>query len=77
MEWIWVSSSEVDETRACYTQWNKAKREKQKSYINAYTQNLEKWYWWTYLQGRNRDAGINNRLVDTLGEGEGGTELRE
>ena len=21
-------------------------------YINAYIWNLEKWYWWTYLQGR-------------------------
>ena len=30
---------------------------------------LEKWYWWTYLQGRNRDA--ENRLVDTEGKEEG------
>ena len=35
-EWIWVSSSEVDETRACYTDtrtcytdWSKSEREKQ------------------------------------------------
>ena len=34
-EWIWVSSSEVDETRACYTEasllykWSKLEREKQ------------------------------------------------
>ena len=28
---------------------------------NTYTQNLEKWYWWTYLQGRNRDSDIGNR----------------
>ena len=27
-EWIWVSSSEVDETRACYTEWNKSEVEK-------------------------------------------------
>ena len=27
-EWIWVSSSEVDETRACYTEWNKSEAEK-------------------------------------------------
>ena len=31
-----------------------------------------KWYWWTYLQGRNRDADTENRLVGTAGEEEGG-----
>ena len=39
-EWIWVSSSEVDESRACYTEWSKSKRERQISYINAYIWNL-------------------------------------
>ena len=36
---------------------------------------LENLYWWTYtyLQGRNRDADIENRLVETAREGEGGT----
>ena len=35
---------------------------------------LENLYWWTYtyLQGRNRDADIENRLVETAREGEGG-----
>ena len=28
-EWIWVSSSEVDELRACYTEWSKSERETQ------------------------------------------------
>ena len=46
-------------------------REKQ-MYINAYVQNLEKWYWWTYFQGRNRDADLENRLVDTVQKGESG-----
>ena len=41
-------------------------------YINTYIWNLEKWYWWTYFQGRHRDADIENRLVDIVGEGEGG-----
>ena len=27
-EWIWVSWTEVDEPRACYTEWNKSEREK-------------------------------------------------
>ena len=31
---------------------------------------LEKWYRWTYLQGRNRDADIENGRVDK-GGGEG------
>ena len=34
--------------------------------------NLEKWYRWTYLQGRNRNADVEEGLVDTVGEGEGG-----
>ena len=34
-ERIWVSSSEVDEPRACYTEWNKSEREKL-WYIDAY-----------------------------------------
>ena len=31
---------------------------------------LEKWYWWTYLQGSNEDTDIEDRLGDT-GEGVG------
>ena len=40
----WVSSSEVDELRACYTEWSKSEREKQISYIDAYIWNLGKWF---------------------------------
>ena len=32
----------------------------------------EKWYWWTYLQGGNRDTDVVNGPVDVAGEGEGG-----
>ena len=32
---------------------------------------LEKWCWWTYFQGRNRNADVENGLVDTVGK-EGG-----
>ena len=39
---------------------------------NAYIQNLGKWYWWAYLQGRDGDTDIEKGLVDTLGEGKGG-----
>ena len=40
-------------------------------YINPYIWNLEKWNQWTYLQGKNRDVDVDNRLVDTVGEEEG------
>ena len=26
--------------------------------------NLEKWYWWTYLQGKNKDTDVENEHVD-------------
>jgi len=48
-------------------EWSKS--EKQISNINTYMWNLEKWYRWNYLQGRNRDAVIENKCVDVLGEG--------
>ena len=42
-------------------------------YINMCVWNLERWYWWTYFQGGNGDSDIENRLVDTVWEGDGGT----
>ena len=38
------------------------------SELNSYKWNREKWYWWTYLQGRNRD-----RTCGHSGVGESGT----
>ena len=75
-ECIWVSSNEVDEPRAHYTEWGTSEWEKQMLYTNAYMRNLERWYWWTYFQGSNGDADIDNRLVDAVEEGEGGTNLK-
>ena len=51
-EQMWIHWTEVDEPRACYTEWNKSEREKQILYINAYILNLVKQYRWTYLQAR-------------------------
>ena len=48
-------------------------KEKNKYHILTYIWNLEERYWWTYLQGRNRDSDIQNGLTDTAREGEGGT----
>ena len=63
-EHIWVNSNEVDETGTYYTEWRKSERETQILYIDAYRYmwNLERWYWWTYLQGNNGEADIENKL---------------
>ena len=54
----WVICRDVNGPRGCHTEWSKSEREKQISYINTYIWNLEEWYWWTCLQGRNRDTDI-------------------
>ena len=44
-----------------------SQKEKKILYINAYIWNPEKWYRWTYLQGRNRYVDIEKGLVDSVG----------
>ena len=44
-----------------------SQKEKNKYHILTHIWNLDKWYWWTYLQGRNRETDI----VDTEKEGDG------
>ena len=63
-EHIWVSSNEVDEPRAYYTEWSKSERERQILYTNTYIWNLERWYWIIYLQSSNGETDIENRLMD-------------
>ena len=63
----WVICRDMGGPRVCHREWNKLERIKQISYINTYMWNLEKRYRWTYLQGRNRDAVIENEPVDTGG----------
>ena len=63
----WVIFRDVDGSRDCHTEWSKSKSEKQISYINAYMWNLEKWYRWTGLQGRNWDTDVENKCMDTKG----------
>ena len=70
-EHIWVSSIEVDETGACYTEWSKSERETPIQHINAYIWNLERW-WWPYMQDSKRDTDVKNRLLDSMGKDEGG-----
>ena len=61
----WAICWDVDGSRDCHTEWSKSEREKQISYINAYMWNLEKWYRWTGLQGRNWDTDVENKHMDT------------
>ena len=42
-ESIWISSNEVDETGAYYTEWSKPERKTPIQYTNAYIWNLERW----------------------------------
>ena len=53
-----VIYSDVGGPRVRHTEWSKSEREKQISYINAYLCNLEIWYRWTSVQGRNRDIDM-------------------
>ena len=63
----WVICRDVDGPRDCHTEWSKSEREKQGSYINTHMWNIEKWYRWTSLEGRNRDTDVENKRVDTKG----------
>ena len=54
----WISSNEEDEPRVYYTEWSKLEREGQVSYIKAHIWNLERWYWWSYLQVSTGDTDI-------------------
>ena len=69
-EYIWVSSMRWMNLEPII-QSEISQREKQISYTNAYIWNLEKWYWWSYLQGSKGDTDIKNRLLDTVGEEDG------
>ena len=60
---FWVSSNEVDKTGACCTEWSKSEREIPILYINTYIWNM---------QGSKGDTDVKNRLLDSVGEEEGG-----
>ena len=58
----------MDRPTDCHTEWSKSEIEKGTLYNITYMWNLEKWYRWTYLQSRNRDTDVENKLMDTKGE---------
>ena len=65
LKWIsYVICRDVDGPKDTHTEWIKLEREKQTLYIYAY---LEKWFRWTYLQGRNRNTDGENGCMDTGG----------
>ena len=61
----WAIYRDMDGPRVCHTEWSKSERNKY--HILTSMWNLEKWYWWTYSQGRNRDADIEKGQVDRGG----------
>ena len=69
-KWTGISWTEADELRVCYTEWSKSER-KQYIYINAYIWNLEKCTEKCICRA-GIDADVEDRLVDTVGEREGG-----
>ena len=62
----------MDETVAHYTEWSKPERKTPTQYTKADIWNLERWWWQLYMQDRKRDTDVQNRLLDSVGEGEGG-----
>ena len=42
-EYIWISSNEIDETGAFYTEWSKPERKTPIQYTNTYIWNLKRW----------------------------------
>ena len=69
--------SERQGSLACCSPWGHKESDMTESLIWTDIWNLEKWSWWTYLQGRNRDADRENGLVDTMGKVEGGTNWEQ
>ena len=76
-ECLWISSNEVDETGAYYTEWSKPERKTSIQYTNAYIWNLERWIIITlYVRQRKRHRCIEQsfglcargRGWDDLGE---------
>ena len=56
---------------------NEVSQKEKNKCINAYMWNLEKWYRWAYLQGRNKDTDVENGHVHGHRPGRGGWDELE
>ena len=67
---IWISSNEVDEPRAYYTEWSKSERDKYHiKHIYMVARKIILMI--LLLQDSKRDTNIENRLMVTMGKEEG------
>ena len=57
-----IPCRDMDGSGDGYTQLSQ--KEKPMLYVNAYMWNLEKWYRWSYLQGRNSDTDVEKKYKD-------------
>ena len=65
----------MDGHKDCHTEWIKSDRERQISYDITYMWDLKnKWYKWTYSDNGNRLTDLENKLMVTRGEGQGGRD---
>ena len=64
-EYIWISSDEMDETGADYTEWIKPERKTPIQYTNTYIWNSERWQWWPCMQDSKKDTDVYSRLLDS------------
>ena len=64
----------MDRPRDHHAEWNKSERGKHIIY-NECVWNLERWYRWSYLQSRSRDADVENKRMDTKRKGGGAGSL--
>ena len=62
----------MDETGAYYTEWSKSERKTPTLYINAYTRDLKRQYWQSYMQDSKGDTDVKNRLLNSVGNGDSG-----
>ena len=70
---IWISSDEMDETGADYTEWSKPERKTPIQYTNTYIWNLERWqYPCDPVCKTAKKTDVYSGLLDSEGEGEGG-----
>ena len=78
MEWIWVSSSEVDEPRVCYTEWSQKEKNKYHTLTHVLIHmESRKIVLMKLFTGKKCRCRPRPRLVDTVGVRRGWDELRK